>query len=173
MNRLPINYRKHCVQDIATVLASTTRSQLVVLAPIGDETTTTVTGATRAENVAVGEKVFSIDYEIIMRPDTTPTSGIFEIAWTFHRSPDALSIETTDVNNSGLARDLIGRYSGNCLYTRTQVMAANLGGYVRGRLKLPKSKRSFRLGDSLVCSTHNHSSLSATWMGKFIYKSYS
>jgi len=169
---MPLNYVKHCVQDKATILANTGRSQIVILAPIGDETTTTIGTRTRAENVSVGDKVFTIAYEILCRPDSAPSEGYYEVGWTFHRSPDVLSIETADVNSNGLARDLIGRYSGNCLHTSITPMAVNISGKVQGRLKLPKTKRAFRLGDSLVCTIHNHANVSVEYIGKFIFKSY-
>jgi len=173
MAKMPMKYVKHCVQEKATILSNTGRSELVVLAPLGDETTTTIGTATRDVNIDVGDKVFNIIYEIILRPDTTGSEMYYEVAWTFHRSPDVFNAEVADINSNGLARDLIGRYSGNCLHTKMIPMAVNIGGVCRGTLKLPKTKRAFRLGDSLVCTIHNHGSVSAEYIGKFIYKTYS
>ncbi len=172
LSKLPMNYVKHCVEEISNIAANTGRSEIVCLAPLGDETTTTIGTRTRDVNVTAGDKVFSIDYEIVCRPTQAGTEAFYEVAWTFHRSPDVLSIETADVNASGLAKDLIGRYSGNCLYTAIIPVAVNVGGKIRGKLKLPKTKRSFRVGDSLICTIHNHSSVTTEYIGKYIYKSY-
>ncbi len=173
MSKLPMNYVKHCVQEKSTIAANTGRSEIIVLAPLGDEVTTTIGTKTRDVNVTVGDKIFSIMYEILCRPLTAGGESYFETAWTFHRSPDVLSIETADVNNDGLAKDLIGRYSGNCLHTAITPAAVNISGKIQGRLKLPKSKRSFRLGDSLICTIHNHNDVAVEYIGKYIFKSYS
>ncbi len=172
MAKMPMHYVKHIVQEKEQIAPNDLRAEILVLAPLGDETTATSGTRTRDVNVSIGDKIFSINYEIILRPNVVPVEGFYEVCWTFHRSPDVFSAELTDINNDGLAKDLIGRYSGNCLYTRMSPMSNNVGGYMRGTLKLPKSKQSFRQGDSLVCSIHNHGSVASEYMGKFIYKAY-
>ncbi len=167
-----MHYLKHIVQEKETIGLNALRSEIIVLAPLGDETTVTTGTRTRDVNVSIGDKIFSIDYEIVLRASAVPTEGWYEVAWTFHRSPDVFNAELADINNDGLAKDLIGRYSGNCLWTKIVPYSNNVSGYYHGRLKLPKSKQSFRQGDSLICTIHNHGSVTADYMGKFIYKAY-
>jgi len=168
----PINYIKHCVQDISTITTATSRVQILCLPSLGDETTATIGTGTRAENVQVGSKVFSIDCEVLCRAQAGNAQGVFEWAVVVLPPNQTISIETTDVNNSGLARDLIGRYSGNVLKTGLVPFNINIAGKFHQRIKIPKSKRRQAMGGTTLFITHNHSNGTCDWYGKFIYKTY-
>ncbi len=170
--RLPINYIKHCVEDISTIAASTGRTQIIALGTLGDETTTTIGTGTRAENIRTGAKIFSIDCEVLMRAQAGNVKGFFEWAMVWVPPNQVFAIETADVNASGLARDLIGRYSGNVLRTGVVPFNINVSGKMHARIKLPRSKRVVRVGGTIVFVSHNHSNVVVDWLGKFIFKSY-
>ncbi len=168
----PINYLKHCVEDISTIATQTIRTQILCLATIGDETTTTVGTGTRAENVQVGSKIFSIDCEVLLRAQAGNAQGVMEWALVVLPPNQVFTAEQTDINNTGLARDEIGRYSGNVLRTGMVPFNINIAGKMHQRIKLPKSKRRMSVGSTVVFVTQNHSNGTADWYGKFIYKSY-
>ncbi len=125
----PINSVKHILMSRVTTAAENNNTITIASTGVTDEvTSTTKTAGTREGLVNVGSTIFSINYEIIVAGAAGATEPFVEVAFVRLPPGATFTIETAEVNAAGtwgLARDLIGRYSGQVLRTHLDSVKTN------------------------------------------------
>jgi hypothetical protein len=176
-NRRPMNYTKHCFETKVSIAANSLLSDFIYQAPIGDEVEDDLVDTLdRGQIVKAGDKIFSVDIECAFRAATEGAEGFVEWAVLKLTGGDfsSLTAETTDINSSGLAKDLIGRYAGHVLRTGIVGLGVSSGGRLHFRLKIPrKYRRAEANGGALLFVMYNHNAAAIDSIRKYIYKAYS
>ncbi len=168
----PIQSTKHCCQNIGTIASASAVTDIVAITAVADEVTdATNVAVDRASNVQVGSKIFSFFYEVSAHFSGATTQLFGEWAILVLKPNQVLSIEADKTN--GLAKDLIGRFSGQVLRTGQFSTTVEQGRTFSGRQKIPRAyQRMAANGMGIYFVIMNHGGATMSTMRKFIYKEY-